>query len=148
MKIDLLPQGVNWYRANFHSHTTHSDGRLTPEQVKDLYKSRGYSIIAYSDHERFIPHPDLDDEGFLALYAIECALHIDKDPLQPPPGQECNWRHFRCYHINLFALRRDVVATPLRKTIWGAQRNQFDGTDEEKAELAKFSYEKVNDFPL
>ena len=146
MKIDLLPQGVNWYRANFHSHTTHSDGRFSPEQVKDLYKSRGYSIVAYTDHERYIPHPELDDEKFLALYAMECALHIDKDPLTPPPGQERNWRHYRCYHINLFALRRDVVDTPLRKTIWGAQRNQFDGTEEEKAELAKFSYEKVNDF--
>ena len=146
MKIDLLPQGVNWYRANFHCHTILSDGKLTPEQVKDLYKSRGYSIVAYSDHERYIPHPDLDDENFLALYALECALHIDRNPLQPPPGLELNWRHFRCYHINLFARHRDVVATPLRKTIWGAQRNQFDGTNAEKADLAKFSYEKVNDF--
>ena len=136
MKIDLLPQGVNWYRANFHSHTTLSDGRLTAEQVKDLYRSRGYSIVAYSDHERFVPHPELDGPDFLALNAIECAIGIDTDPIPSPPGTRLDWRHYRCYHFNLFALRRDVVATPLRKTIWGAQRNQFDGTDEEKAEIA------------
>ena len=146
MRTHLLPQNVNWYRANLHCHTNLSDGKLTPEQVRDLYRSRGYSIIAYSDHERFIPHPELDDEGFLALHSIECAIGINKDPIQPPPGIALDWRHYRCYHFNLFARSRDVDAAPLRRTIWGAQRNQFDGTDEEKARMAEFSYGRVNDF--
>ena len=48
MKKYLLPENVNWYRANLHCHTTISDGCLTPEQVKEAYKAKGYSIVAYT----------------------------------------------------------------------------------------------------
>lgn len=30
MKTNLLPTGLNWYRANLHSHSTLSDGKWTP----------------------------------------------------------------------------------------------------------------------
>ena len=40
MKKYLLPNDVNWYRANMHCHTTHSDGQMTPEEVKELYKAK------------------------------------------------------------------------------------------------------------
>ena len=35
MKKYLLPNDVNWYRANFHCHTVCSDGAYTPEKVKE-----------------------------------------------------------------------------------------------------------------
>jgi hypothetical protein len=46
---------VNWandgqYKANFHTHTTISDGRLNPQTVVDIYDSLGYSILAITDH--------------------------------------------------------------------------------------------------
>lgn len=46
---------VNWetvgqYKANLHTHTTQSDGHLTPTAVIDEYRSRGYSILALTDH--------------------------------------------------------------------------------------------------
>ena len=50
MKKYLLPESGNFYKANLHCHTTLSDGRLTPEEIKELYKSQGYSIVAYTDH--------------------------------------------------------------------------------------------------
>ena len=37
MKIDLLPENLNWYRANLHCHTQHSDGFWPPERVKAEY---------------------------------------------------------------------------------------------------------------
>jgi 3',5'-nucleoside bisphosphate phosphatase len=37
-------------KADFHVHTTYSDGHLTPTQVVDLYKSYGYDVIAITDH--------------------------------------------------------------------------------------------------
>ena len=50
MKKYLLPENGTFYKANLHCHTVLSDGRLTPEQVRELYMSRGYSIVAFTDH--------------------------------------------------------------------------------------------------
>lgn len=71
MKYCLLPQNGKFYKANLHSHTTVSDGTLTPLQMKQLYKSRGYSILACTDHEMMVSHHDLTDEDFLMLTGFE-----------------------------------------------------------------------------
>ena len=70
--MNLLPKGVTYYKANLHCHTVHSDGKLTPQEVKKLYQERGYSIIAFTDHRHYANHSELNDEGFLA--AIREAL--------------------------------------------------------------------------
>lgn len=49
-KTELLPGGVTYYKANLHCHTTLSDGKLTPEEIKEAYKSRGYQVVAFTDH--------------------------------------------------------------------------------------------------
>ena len=61
MKKYLIPENGQFYKANFHCHTTVSDGRLTPEEVKALYKEHGYSVIAFTDHDVYIPHPERND---------------------------------------------------------------------------------------
>lgn len=71
MRKYLLPETGNFYKANLHCHTTCSDGTLTPEQVKDLYKRHGYSIVAYTDHNVLVDHSDLADEDFLPLLSFE-----------------------------------------------------------------------------
>ena len=104
MKKDLLPSNVNWYRANFHCHTKHSDGALTPEEVKEAYKNHGYSIVAYTDHDVLLDHSDLNDEGFLALTSSEYAVN------QGEPGFPeifdtgiSPWVRKKCMHLNIFA---------------------------------------------
>ena len=77
MKKYILPEGLNWYRANFHCHTVHSDGAYTPEKVKEVYKNHGYSIVAYTDHDVLLDHSDLNDDGFLALTSCEYAINED-----------------------------------------------------------------------
>lgn len=74
MKKFLLPENGNFYKANLHCHTTISDGKLTPEEVKEHYKKNGYSIIAYTDHDVMVPHPELRDENFLPLNGYEVQL--------------------------------------------------------------------------
>ena len=64
MRKYLLSKDGNFYLANLHCHTTVSDGKRTPEEVKALYKSRGYSIVAFTDHDVMIDHSELDDESF------------------------------------------------------------------------------------
>jgi len=47
--------GVDWksfeqHKANLHTHTTQSDGELTPSQAIDEYRARGYTILALTEH--------------------------------------------------------------------------------------------------
>ncbi len=71
MKQWLIDQRKKQYKANLHCHSTCSDGRLTPEQLKEEYKKRGYSVLAMTDHEHLVEHHDLTDEAFLLLTAYE-----------------------------------------------------------------------------
>ena len=48
-------EGIDWtstaqHKANLHTHTTQSDGSHNPDVVIDFYHSRGYSILALTDH--------------------------------------------------------------------------------------------------
>lgn len=97
MKLEdkvLLPE-TGYFKANLHCHTVISDGELTPQEIKEAYKAQGYSIVAFTDHERYRWHKELDDESFLALaaYETECC------DFETGPG--C-WPDQRTYHLNLF----------------------------------------------
>ena len=71
MKKYLLPRLGKFYKANMHTHTNLSDGKLTPEEVKEKYKAKGYSIVAFTDHDALVPHNDLTDQNFLAINGFE-----------------------------------------------------------------------------
>ncbi|MBQ8552181.1 MAG: PHP domain-containing protein [Clostridia bacterium] len=71
MKKYLLPENGSFYKANLHCHTVCSDGRRTPEEIKEMYKSHGYSVVAYTDHNVMLDHSDLADEDFLPLLSYE-----------------------------------------------------------------------------
>ncbi len=34
-----------------HTHTTCSDGKLTPQEVANAYEARGYDFVAFTDHD-------------------------------------------------------------------------------------------------
>lgn len=80
MKKYLIPDEGNFYKANLHSHSTVSDGELTPEQMKEMYMKEGYSIIAFTDHCRFVTHNELSDGNFLALNGVENAADEQGKP--------------------------------------------------------------------
>ena len=82
MRKYLLPENGNFYKANLHSHSNLSDGKLSPEEMKALYKKHGYSVIAYTDHDMLIPHHDLTDDDFLALSGFEVEINQDGSPLK------------------------------------------------------------------
>jgi len=58
MKIfsDSLP----FLKANFHCHTTESDGRLDPESAAGFYESAGYDVLAITDHRTVTLLPSND----------------------------------------------------------------------------------------
>ncbi|MBR3934747.1 MAG: CehA/McbA family metallohydrolase [Clostridia bacterium] len=89
MRKYLLPQNGNFYKANLHSHTNLSDGNLSPEEAKKHYKDNGYSVLAYTDHNKFIAHSDLTDDTFLALNGVE--ININTSDYGKKYGKTCHF---------------------------------------------------------
>ncbi len=92
MRRFLIPN-TRQYKANLHCHSKLSDGKLTPEELKEGYKSAGYNILAYSDHNVLIPHPELKDDTFLPITSTEIDMTEPSD----------NWLSARTYHFNFFS---------------------------------------------
>lgn len=90
----LLPENGHFYKANLHCHSTFSDGRLTPEQLKEAYMKQGYSVIAFTDHSRYIRHPELDSSDFLALGGYEISIN------EVPDAED--YSRCRTYHLNFY----------------------------------------------
>lgn len=103
MKKFLLPESGNFYKANLHCHTTVSDGVCTPEEIKTMYQAKGYSIVAYTDHNVFIDRSHLADEHFLPLNGYEL------DIAEETPN--ANLGYLKTCHICFIALDPDNLFT-------------------------------------
>ena len=98
----LLPH-KNFYKANLNSRSTLSDGTLTPEQLKAVYKEKGYSVLAITDNEP-VNEKALTDEDFLVLSGFcfgarsentipkkssdFCAISLSEEPKKVPAFEE------------------------------------------------------------
>ncbi len=60
----------NFYKANLHSRSSLSDGRLSPEKLKELYKENGYSVLAITDNEPKA-YPELCDDNFTVIAGFD-----------------------------------------------------------------------------
>jgi len=69
--INLFSKPGTWYKGNLHTHTTNSDGALTPEQVVAFYRSRGYQFLCITDHRRVTPVERLSSPDLLVLPGAE-----------------------------------------------------------------------------
>lgn len=47
--------GYLWLKGNVHSHTTNSDGRVSPQERVDGYVEQGYDFLCLSDHHTITP---------------------------------------------------------------------------------------------
>ena len=105
MRKHLLPEDGQFYKVNLHCHSTYSDGKLTVEEIKELYKANGYSAVAFTDHDVFIPHPELSDESFIALHGYE--MEVNENTPEDVPSK-CK----RTCHMCMVALDPETV-TPV-----------------------------------
>lgn len=105
MKQYLLPNEGKFYKVNMHAHTTVSDGAQTPEEVKAIFKSKGYSAVAFTDHEIMLDHSDLSDDEFIAITAYEYGFDLSK--VNPFPnlyeGELMTRDHAEKVHLNLYS---------------------------------------------
>jgi len=96
MRKYLLPEGGKFYKANLHMHTNVSDGRMTPEETKQAFLDKGYSVVAFTDHEVMVPHPELQDENFLPITATE--VNVDTET-----AKGLSFSYKITYHLNLYS---------------------------------------------
>jgi hypothetical protein len=97
-----------FWKGNLHTHSTYSDGELTPEQVCAVYRSAGYHFIALTDHfsERYrFPITDTRPywtDNFITILGAE--LHAPQTEL----GDE--------WHILAVGLPEGFAPTALSET--------------------------------
>ncbi|MBO5907001.1 MAG: hypothetical protein J6Q85_02465 [Clostridia bacterium] len=105
MKI-LLDKNKNYYKANLHTHTDLSDGYRSQEDIKEAYKARGYSVVAFTDHEFLIDASHLTDSEFVALNG--CELTVKENDTQSTKTNNT----LRVTHLCLYAESPDNIITP------------------------------------
>lgn len=77
MNRTIISKESKRYKGNLHSHTTNSDGHLTPVQAKELFKGNGYSFLALTDHDIYTDYTkELNDEEFIILPAVEASANL------------------------------------------------------------------------
>lgn len=114
MKI-LLDEKKPFYKANLHCHSTYSDGKMTVQEIKNAYVARGYSIVAFTDHEYLVDNSCLNDENFLSLTGCEIAIK------QFPTQSTMKNYSMQVCHLCLYALDPHNVVTPC----YSSQANHF-----------------------
>ncbi|MBO5789468.1 MAG: hypothetical protein J6R42_05945 [Clostridia bacterium] len=96
----LFSEEGRFYRAALHTHSSLSDGELSPEQLKAYYRAHGFDILAIVDHEVFCSHDNLCESDFLVLSGYEIAFgNVREDFFSTPT----------C-HISLIAKNQNVKA--------------------------------------
>lgn len=126
MKKYLLPEKGNFYKANLHSHSTVSDGRWTPAEIKERYMEKGYSVVAYTDHDVFILHNELSDDNFLALNGVEMGVEDSEGKFR----KSCD--------IGMIALRHDTEIQPC----WHREKYMTPSCTAKYQHLVKFDESK------
>ena len=60
-----------WYKGNLHTHTSVSDGLLSPEECIRRYRAKDYDFLALTDHGAVADVPNASDGDFLLLLGAE-----------------------------------------------------------------------------
>ena len=142
MRKYLLPQNGNFYKANFHTHSTISDGVWSPQKIKEEYQKRGYSIIAYTDHEIMIPHPELCDENFLAITATEFSVNDNESVVTN------SYLFKKVYHLNFLSKDPNKTAFPgwSKNYVWLKQTLPYVTPEmEQRSETRHYDVDSIND---
>ena len=104
MRKYLLPENGQFYKVNMHSHSTESDGKFTPEELKEIYKENGYSAFAYTEHNKLFNPAHLTDSEFVAITSYEFNFkNRTKLGFSLSEGAPRTNAHAETAHFNFFA---------------------------------------------
>jgi hypothetical protein len=85
-----------WFKGNLHTHTTQSDGNVTPSENIQWHADHGYQFVALTDHNRVTnPRTWVSDASILVISSVEIstqrasveyhilAIGVDAMPIAP-----------------------------------------------------------------
>ena len=131
----LISPDKKQYKANLHCHSTNSDGKLTPEQLKEAYKNHGYSVLSITDHEVPADHTHMTDQDFLMLTGYEAYIR---------PDPNCSYDVYAPeVHLNLFA--RDPHNTAI--VCYNSNYCKYH-TSEQKEALIKVGSQRTREYTV
>ena len=81
--------------ANLHSHSTHSDGVYTPEELVKVAYDEGYKALALTDHDTFTGNAET--RAACEKYGLECIYGTEFSVVCPETG--FNY-HFTAFHFD------------------------------------------------
>jgi hypothetical protein len=67
-----------WYKGNLHTHTTNSDGLLSPDVIARYYQESGYDFLSITDHSVLTETCHLSSPDFLLLPGEEICAGISE----------------------------------------------------------------------
>ncbi len=79
-----------WFKGNLHTHTTNSDGNLSPQDTIATYAGMGYHFLMLSDHDKFTDPALLDPCGLTLIPGCEITangphmLHVNANGAMEP----------------------------------------------------------------
>ena len=74
-KRTLYAEG-SFKKGNLHTHSTRSDGKYTPAEIAEHYRSKGYDFLAITDHWVYGTHQELNREDFLMFPGTELDIEL------------------------------------------------------------------------
>lgn len=131
--VFLLDENKPFYKAQLHCHSLNSDGKVSVEEQKQLFKEHGYSVVAFTDHEHLVDNSHLDDPEFLTI--TSCEIAIKEDAHQSTLKN----RNMKAVHLNFYALDQHNVVTPCFNSVYDHY------TNDEIRKITKFEgeYDRV-----
>lgn len=78
-----------WFKANLHTHSTCSDGDVSPEVRAVQYRKAGYNVLAITDHRTVTILEGDSPEGLLLITSLEAH----------PPCPGASLYHFVCLDV-------------------------------------------------
>ncbi len=122
----LLDEKKGFYKGNMHCHSSLSDGSLTPSELKRIYKEKGYSFLAITDHEKMVDNSYLDDENFITITSAEYAIKEFANQ------STLTNRSMKVCHLNLYAVDQHNT----EEICYNSAYDHYS-TDEERAERSR-----------
>lgn len=134
----VLPEDALRLRGNLHSHTTNSDGRLSPAEAVRAFREHGYDFLCLSEHDLYTDYSDeLGGEGLVILPGLEASAYLYADE-----GESVR---LKCHHMHGILGTDEMVAGAERRLSHGERlepvrcHGSWDGAEVARALAAELS---------
>jgi len=107
---------VNWatysqYKADFHAHSTNSDGANTVEQMVEDHYAKGFDIFTVTDHSVLTPNWDKAEKGAITTERkAEIETGVGRDGRGMIDIDNCNEQSATDHINSFFANYSDVIS--------------------------------------